>query len=287
MTRASKEYFFSTSDGLSLFYREYPGAAAVPVLCLPGLTRNSRDFAALAERLDSHFPVLTPDLRGRGRSAYDPTWQNYHSGTYLSDVLQLLEHAAIRRVSIIGTSLGGILAMLLGASGKIVVESIVLNDVGPEVDPRGLARISQYVGKSAPVSDWKETTAQVRSTYGAALPGMSGDEWDAYARRSYREDGRGVPVLDMDSNIAEAVRAASAGAPAPDLWRLWPLLKSIPILAIREEHSDVLSQHTLERMKREKPDLQQLVVPNRGHAPTLDEPQCQAAIRAFLAGLPQ
>jgi pimeloyl-ACP methyl ester carboxylesterase len=277
--------FYSTADGLRLFYRDYAGTNPMPVLCLPGLTRNARDFSGLAESLSPRYRVLTPDLRGRGRSAWDPNWTNYHPGTYLTDVLALLAHAQIDRLIIVGTSLGGILAMLIGASLPQRVAGIVLNDVGPEVATDAVARISQYVGRSAPVKNWSEAADQARATYGAALPDFSDKDWLGYAHRSYSENTEGVPVLDMDPKIGDAVRAASGAGPAPDLWPLWITLRSMPMLAIRGEHSDVLTGATLARMAQEHPNLQTLIVPNRGHAPTLEEDLCIAGIERFLTSI--
>jgi pimeloyl-ACP methyl ester carboxylesterase len=277
------DIFYSSADGLRLFYRDYAGGAqSIPVLCLPGLTRNSRDFAGLAEVLSPRHRVLTPDLRGRGRSAWDPHWQNYHPGTYVGDVRALIAHAQLDRFVIVGTSLGGILAMLIAASSPQRVAGIVLNDVGPEVAPDAVARISQYVGRNAPVKNWHEAAEQARATYGAALPDYSNEDWLGYARRGYSENSAGIPVLDMDPKIGDAVRAAAGAGPAPDLWPLWTALRSIPMLAIRGEHSDVLSRATLTRMAQEHPGMETLTVPNRGHAPTLDEGVCIAAIERFL-----
>lgn len=285
MSAEVQDHFYTSADGLSLYYREYAGRSPFTVVCLPGLTRNSRDFAALAGRLAPRYRVLAPDLRGRGRSAYDATWQNYHPGTYVADVLALLKAAQVTRVALVGTSLGGLLAMILGATQRPLVAGIVLNDIGPVVDPEGLARISRYVGLAPPVGSWKEAVAQVRSTYGAALPTFTDADWERYARQSFHEDARGIPVLDMDPMIGEAVRSAAGTGPAPDLWPMWAALAGIPVLAIRGETSDILSAATLERMAREHPGMQSLTVAQRGHAPTLDEPEAAAAVEAFLASL--
>jgi pimeloyl-ACP methyl ester carboxylesterase len=274
--------FFSTADGLRIFYRDYTGKHSIPILCLPGLTRNSRDFSLLAERLSPRYRVLTPDLRGRGRSDWDPLWHRYHPGTYVADLLALLQHAQVSRFVIIGTSLGGILGMLIAASLQQRVAGLILNDVGPEVSRDAVSRISQYVGRSAPVRNWNEAADQARATYGNALPEYTHEDWLRYARRSYSEDSLGIPTLDMDPRIGDAARAASGTGPTPDLWPIWATLRSIPLLTIRGENSDVLSAATLARMAAEMPELQTLIVANRGHAPTLDEPVCIDAIERFL-----
>lgn len=284
MKRTVEERTYRSNDGLTLYCRDFPGAQP-PVVCLPGVTRNSRDFDSLAPHLNARHRVLTPDLRGRGRSAWDPDWRNYHPGTYVGDVLALLDHTGIQRAVIVGTSLGGIVGMLMAVAHAQRLAGLVLNDIGPEVDPRGLARISRYVGALPPVRSWREAAEQARTIYGEALPDFTPEDWERYARRAYREDERGVPRPDMDPMVGEAARRGSGSGPAPDLWPAWSALQRIPVLAIRGERSDILSPATFERMAREKPDLVRLTVVNRGHAPTLEEPACLQAIDRFLAEL--
>ena len=223
------ERYFSSADGLRLFYRDFApqtAPARLPVLCLPGLTRNSRDFIHVAERIRRDRRVLCADLRGRGRSQHDPVWQNYHPGTYLTDIGLLLRDAGVERCVLLGTSLGGILSMLLAAMNPGLVAGVILNDVGPEVAPEGLARIAAYVGRATPPQTWDEAVATVRATYEIAMPGLSHEQWQAYARRSY-SDVDGTPRLDMDPMIGEAVRSAPAAA-APDLWPLYAALHPCP-----------------------------------------------------------
>ena len=277
------EYWFESQDGLKLFSRVYegPGAAAPVVLCLHGLTRNSRDFEDLATHLAARYRVIVPDVRGRGLSARDPNSNNYQIPVYLADLQRLLAGLGAARVAIVGTSMGGLMAMVLAATQPALVAGIVLNDVGPEVDPRGLERIRGYVGKSPPVGDWAGAIAQVRMVYGSAWPGLDDARWEKLARASYRADAHGVPQADSDPRIAEPLKDTSKAA--PDLWPLWGAIAKVPMLAIRGALSDVLSEATLERMGREKRDLRSLTVANRGHVPLLDEPECLAAIDAFLA----
>ncbi len=280
-----QDRYFASNDGLRLHYRDYAAAepGRVPVLCLPGLTRNCRDFETVAPRIQRTRRVLCADLRGRGLSQHDPNWQNYHPGTYVTDVARLLADAGVPRVIILGTSLGGILAMLVAATTPQVLVGVILNDVGPEVAAEGLRRISTYVGKSPQVGSWAEAAMQAKATYGLAWPDASDDDWMNFARRSYTEV-EGMPRLAMDPMIGEAVRAAPAGA-APDLWPVFGALKPIPTLALRGAISDVLSQQTFDRMATEKPDLVRVTVAGRGHPPMLDEPVSVAAIDAFLARL--
>jgi len=282
MPKPYAEIDWQSHDGLRLYARDYagPAADAPTVLCLHGLTRNSRDFEDLAPHLAKSYRVIVPDLRGRGFSERDPQWRNYHPGTYVQDVLALLAAADAPRVVVIGTSLGGMLAMMLGYGHRPRIAGIILNDVGPEFDPVGLERIKQYAGRLAPVRTWPEAVAQLRAVYGDAWPGLTADRWAVLARRGYRANAAGVVEVDADPNIGEALRAAPAVM--VDLWPLWKALADLPTLAIRGANSDILSAATFARMKSENPALRQLVVADRGHVPLLDEPECLAAIDEFL-----
>lgn len=279
------EYWFDSKDGLRLFSRVYaaPAADASVVLCLHGLMRNSRDFDDLALHLAPRYRVIVPDARGRGFSARDPNFNNYQIPVYVQDVLTLLSGLGAPRVRVIGTSMGGLMAMVLAAIEPRLVSGIVLNDIGPEVEARGLERIRGYAGKTAAVGSWAEAIAQLRGLYEVAWPGLTDERWERIARLSYRENAQGVPEVDADPLISEPLQNTSAVA--PDLWPLWKTLR-LPMLAIRGATSDILSPATLERMQREKPDLKVITVANRGHAPILDEPECLAAIDEFLAAVP-
>lgn len=285
MTVASTDYFYNSRDGLRLYCGLYaarrPGG--LPVLCLPGLTRNSRDFVALAAHLSERHEVITADLRGRGRSAWDPDPTRYHLMTYVADVWSLLDSRQVSRVVVVGTSLGALIGMAMAAMRPDRTAGVVLNDAGPEIDPAGLRRIAGYAGKLPPVSSWAEAAAQAKSVYGLALPGLSDADWLDYAHRGYRENAAGVPVPDMDPRIADAFKNSPTAA--PDLWPLYAQIKSVPMLVIRGALSDLLSAATVVRMAREKPELQHITVANRGHTPLLNEPECLAAIDAFLVQL--
>ena len=283
---AAAEYWFDSQEGLRLFSRVYagPSAGAAVVVCLHGLMRNSRDFEDLAPHLAARYRVIVPDVRGRGFSARDPNFNNYEIPVYLNDLLLLLTGLGVGRARIIGTSMGGLMAMVLGVMQPQLVAGIVLNDVGAELDPQGLERIRGYAGKSAPVRSWEEAVADVRGIYGSVWPGLSDERWQRIARLSYRASAQGVPEADADPLIAEPFRDPKTGA--PNLWPLWGALAKVPILAIRGAHSDILNAATLARMQHEKPDLEVLEVANRGHAPMLDEPECLAAIDEFLARAP-
>ena len=281
---AAAEYWFDSQDGLRLFSRVHAGPRGDSdvVLCLHGLMRNGRDFEELAPRLARRCRVIVPDVRGRGLSARDPDFNNYKIPVYLQDTLALLAGLGAPRITVIGTSMGGLMGMLLAVTQPGLVGRLVLNDIGPEVDLQGLERIRGYAGKSAPVGSWEEAVAQVRSTYGTAWPDLSDARWEKIARLSYRANAQGLPEEDADPRIAEPLRNTSSAT--PDLWPLWGALAPLPILVIRGARSDILSAATLERMQREKPSgLKVLTVANRGHAPLLDEPECLAAIDEFLA----
>jgi pimeloyl-ACP methyl ester carboxylesterase len=284
-TTSYEETYWSGKDGLSLYARVYETSAPTgsAVLCLHGLTRNSRDFEDLAPHLAAHYRVIVPDMRGRGRSAQDPNPQNYQPMVYVEDILALLDALNAPRVAIIGTSMGGMLAMMLGVGHRNRVAGLVLNDMGPEVDSKGLERIKGYAGRLPAPKDWDDAVAQTKVMFGDAWPGLGADRWATLTRRAYSEDAAGVPKIEADPKIGEVLRAAPAAA--ANFWPFWNALRGIPMLAIRGATSDILSAATLARMKTENPDLELLEVANRGHAPLLDEPECIAAIDAFLAGL--
>jgi len=282
---AFTEHFFQSGDGLDLYYRQFGKRGADPhqhsVLCLPGLTRNSRDFESLARDLARRYHVLTPDLRGRGRSAYDANWHNYNPTRYVEDAFRLLDQTGVQRCVIVGTSLGGLLAMVMGALQPQRFAGLVINDIGPVLDDAGVTRIRSYAGKLPRVSSWEEAGAQAKLVHGAAFPDLDDEAWLAFARRTYRQDD-GVWRPDVDPNIARAFGDASATA--PDLWPIFGQL-ALPMLVIRGALSDLFSEQTLQRMRDMHRDLRALTVANRGHTPTLDEPACREAIDRFLGEL--
>jgi pimeloyl-ACP methyl ester carboxylesterase len=280
------EHLVPLRDGLRMYCREYGRAEAgrPAVLCLPGLTRNCRDFDSVARWLAPRHRVLTPDLRGRGRSDYDEVWRNYQPMTYAQDVGELLAALDAPRVVLLGTSLGGLIAMILALLQPARLAAVLLNDIGPQVEPAGLARIASYVGALPPVTTWQEAAAQAKRVNGLALPDYTDEDWLRLARATYRDDGGGRPLLDMDPRIGDAARQPPDGPP-PDLWMLFRALRPVPTAVLRGELSDILSNETVERMRAEKPDLRVTIVRGRGHAPTLDEPDSRAAIENLLAAI--
>ncbi len=282
-----RDLFCTSHDRrLRLYGRAY-GSADAPrtIMCLHGLTRNSSDFEALAPRLAAAgHQVLAFDQRGRGRSQWDPESANYRTDVYAQDMLSALEQLGVARAVLIGTSMGGLMSMLMAATAPARVTGMVINDVGPQVEPRGLDRIRAYVGKRPPPASWEDAARTVAETNALAFPDYGPEDWLAFARRAYVEDAEGRLTAAYDPAIAAGLGAS--GAAAPDLWPLWDALAAFPILAIRGELSDLLSASTLEQMAEQHPGLQTTVVPSRGHAPMLDEPAALEAIDSFLASLP-
>jgi pimeloyl-ACP methyl ester carboxylesterase len=280
--RGFRDGTLKTTDGLNLSYREYGSriSKATPVLCLPGLTRNAKDFHAIATKLAPSRRVLSLDARGRGRSDYDPKFSNYNLVTEVGDVLALISAAFDRPCIILGTSRGGLAAMILCGVRPAMLAGVVMNDIGPVLEPKGLERIVDYLGIAPdPLETWDDAVAAMKASNAAEFPGLSEDDWLAWAHRSFRaEDGK--PVLDYDIKLRDAV-LENAG-PAPEMWPQFRAMADIPTLVLRGENSDLLSAKTVEDMRRAKPDLTAVTVKGRGHVPFLDEPEAMAAITGFL-----
>lgn len=277
--------YWSSKDGLRLHYRDYPatdGSSALPILCLPGLTRNARDFATVADRLAGGRRIITVDLRGRGESekAKDPL--SYVPATYLEDVSALIEQAGFDRFILFGTSLGGILSMLISATMPGKVAGVLLNDIGPAIDPAGLVRIRGYVGRSGSYPTWLHAARSLAEVHAIAYPDYTLDDWLDMAKRLCRLTQAGRIVADYDSAISEPFKVPGNES-AGDLWPLIDALKPIPSLLVRGGLSDILSAGTADRMQAELPLLERIDLPNIGHAPTLFEPECEAAIDRLLA----
>jgi pimeloyl-ACP methyl ester carboxylesterase len=285
-----QERCWASGDGLSLFARDYAtggGSTALPVVCLHGLTRNSRDFedvAPLLARLGRR--VLVPDMRGRGLSDWDPEPARYAPRTYVQDVLALLETLGIDRAVFIGTSMGGIITMAMADSAPERIAAAVVNDVGPVVAPEGIARIKSYVGGTSAIADWTGAREYVRLTNQAAFPDFVSEDWDRFARRLFREVD-GVPRLDYDPGIALQLRRDLYKAPDAEAWDLFRILATgRPTLLIRGDLSDLLSPEIAARMREVAPEMQQVDVARVGHAPMLTEPEAVQALRSFLAQVP-
>lgn len=272
-------------DGLTLSARIYDGDRAhAPVLCLPGLTRNARDFEDLAAAIAPERRVICPDLRGRGHSDYAPDPATYTPPHYLGDVLALLDGLGIARCVAIGTSLGGLLTMMLGGLDPARLTGVVLNDIGPEIDPAGLARIRGYVGVAARFADWDDAARALTQAQADIYPGFAHSDWVRLARRSMRQGPAGV-VFDYDMAIARPFDDDGA-TPAPDLWPLFDALATVPVTVVRGARSDILSAATALAMQARHPGLELVTVADVGHAPTLDEPPARDAIHRLLDRVP-
>ena len=287
MSEFSDQYWTSR-DGLKLHYRDYPaadqagGADRPPVLCLPGLTRNARDFENLARHLAAGWRVICPDMRGRGDSAYSKDSATYNPLQYIEDVGLLLDQAEISRFVAVGTSLGGLMTLLLAANAPGRIAAAVLNDIGPEVEAAGLERIGSYVGQGRTFPTWMHAARAVEESHGESFPEFDVADWLGLAKRTMTVGSNGRIVFDYDMKIAEPFKQPNGAAP-PDLWPTLGGLADKPVLLIRGALSDVLSAATLERMQQALPQAEVLTLPRVGHAPTLDEPDCVAAIDRLLA----
>lgn len=283
-----EDRFIRNADGLNLFARDYAPQGAprgLPVLCLHGLTRNSADFEGIAPNIaQMGRRVIVPDVRGRGRSDYDPQSSRYQPVIYAQDTLAIMESLNIECAVFLGTSMGGIMTMLLAALAPSCVAAAILNDIGPVLDPRGLARIGGYVGKGGDVSSFEELAANLRATQGAAFPDFGDAQWLGFARRVGKIQPDGRIGFAYDPAIADTFAKPSA-AP-PDLSAYFAALAAKPVLVLRGALSDLLSTDGVETMRQIKPDLVSVEVPRVGHAPTLEEPAAKTAIADFLRLVP-
>lgn len=279
-----RDIHFTSADGLALYGRDYPAQSGkTPLLCLAGLTRNVRDFEPLARWLGGERRIITMDCRGRGRSDYAPDPATYRPDVELADALRLLDTLAIERVNVIGTSRGGIIAMIMAAQAPQRLNGVLLNDVGPVIEKASLHRIRSYLGKAVSFANWEEAAAALQRNH-PGFESLSAAEWLDYARRVFIErDGR--ISNDYDPRLAEAFPTDEEieNAPSPDLWPLYDALRPLPVAVLRAEHSDLLSEATVAEMRRRHPLLAAHTIKGRGHVPFLDEPDAQAVIKTWLS----
>ena len=269
---------------LSLYARRYGGGDKTPAICIPGLTRNAKDFEELAPKLAAGGrDAVAVTLRGRGASDYDQDYLNYHPLTYRDDVLKVLDHLGWAEAIFVGTSLGGITTMLTNEAAPERVKAAILNDVGPDLAEEGIMRIAGYVGKGGdPAKTIEEAAARIKAINAVAFPNASDEEWITFAKRTFKQNDAGEWILDYDANIA---RAFAEAGPAPDLWPAFESLKSTPTLVIRGAISDLLTPPIIEKMRGVHANFQYAEVPNIGHAPMMTEPAAWEAINSFLATL--
>ncbi len=275
--------WFWSLDGLRLHYRDYAGPANRPaLLCLPGLTRNARDFETFAARHAGTWRVIAADLRGRGESAYAKDSLSYVPLTYLQDIGALLRAARVERFVGVGTSLGGLLTMLLTATQRGAIAGAILNDIGPIVEAAGQARLRANVGRSSSWPSWLHAARDLHARNAAVHPDWQIADWLGFAKRLCRLTPTGRIVFDYDARLAEPFRLPGGDA-GLDLWTGFDALAGLPVLSLRGELSDVLTAATQAAMAARHPGLLAAVVPRTGHAPTLAEPEAVAAVDALLA----
>ncbi len=273
---------FTTSDGLSLAYRD--DGAGLAVLCLPGLTRNGLDFDPIVAAFGSRLRLIRLDLRGRGASQHDPAYLNYNILTEARDALELLDVLGLERAVVFGTSRGGMIAMALAAFAPQRLAGVILNDIGPEIDPAGIARIMTYLGVLPAGSDLDAAAEAMAQGQAAQFPGVSAAQWRRHLARNWYEAPGGL-ALRYDPRLRDAVTELASSSTAVNLWPWFDALAGVPLLTLRGANSDLLSPETAAEMRARRPDMAFTEVADRGHTPFLDEPQATAAIDAFLKEL--
>jgi pimeloyl-ACP methyl ester carboxylesterase len=278
-----KDIYYQSPDGLTLYARDYDlNRSDHCILMMHGLSRNSADFADLADILAPNYRLIVVDQRGRGKSEYDSNTGNYNPGVYVQDMFALLDQLNIDKVTLIGTSMGGLMSMIMSAMQPGRINAVVMNDIGPVVNPAGLERIKGYVGKTTPASNWDEAVEQCKVLAAPEFPDFSDEDWLKFAKALYKEDESGCPVLAYDPAISEPMQNDQATAVPPDLWPAFEAMKDIPLLLVRGRTSDILATDCVEEMQRRKPDMQFIELANRGHAPILNEAPAVEAIQNFL-----
>jgi pimeloyl-ACP methyl ester carboxylesterase len=277
-----RDGYWWSNDGLRLHYRDYPGPAdRPPIICIPGLTRNARDFEGVAARLGGSWQVICVELRGRGESAYAKDPMTYVPLTYLQDMEALIRELALERFILFGTSLGGLITMLLATSERPRIAGALINDIGPVLDERGLERIRSYVGRTQSWPTWLHAARHFAQMLPEVYPDWTLEQWLILAKRLCKLGPGGRIGFDYDMRIAEPFRIPG-GATGFDLERAFSGLQGIPSLVVRGQLSDLLSPATVERMIAAVPDMQAVTIPAVGHAPTLDEPEAIQAIDRLL-----
>jgi pimeloyl-ACP methyl ester carboxylesterase len=285
---AGHSLFVSAQDGLRLHVRAHGARTdrALPVVCLPGLARTTADFDTLAVALasDRERPrrVLALDYRGRGKSDYDRKPANYNLQVELADVLSVLTALGIGRAAFVGTSRGGILTMLLAVARPTAIAGCVLNDIGPVIDLEGLMRIKGYVGKLPALASFPAAAEALKRRFGSHFPKWGDDDWLAFARATFKEDG-GRLVVDYDPKLATTLEAVGPARPLPTLWNEFDALGGVPVMVIRGANSDILSAATVEGMRKRRRALEVLEVPEEGHAPRLAGAPTIDRIAGFIA----
>jgi pimeloyl-ACP methyl ester carboxylesterase len=281
--------FYTSRDDIRLHVKDYQPhcpSDKLPVICLPGLSRNARDFDRLANFLASHEAgarrVVAFDYRGRGLSAYDPNWENYNIVTEAEDVVAGLTVLGIEHGIFVGTSRGGLITMVLAATRPTAIKGVVLNDIGPAIDGSGLMQIRAYLTHPPKPSNWAEAVESQKALMGKSFPAFSEDDWKHEARCRYQEVD-GVIMADYDPKLANTMKAMDAGARLPTAWPQFGGLRKVPLMTIRGENSNILSQKTLMQMSEVHKDLEIMVVEGQGHAPALHTGDIPEKIARFAS----
>ena len=284
--RNYREIRYRGDDGLELYARDYANdGARLTLLCLHGLTRNSADFEHVAAEVAADCRVVVPDQRGRGQSQWDSNPDNYTLTRYVADMFTLIGQLGLRCIVPIGTSMGGLISMMMANTQPSVFRGLVLNDIGPEIAPAGLARIKGHVGKAGPVKTWGEAADAVAKTNAVAFPGYGRQDWKRWARRTYAKNSAGELQLLYDPAIAEQLADPGEDTAPPDTWALFDGLNHLPVLIFRGALSDILDEDCCARMQRRHPGMTLITLPGVGHAPMLDEPDAIRHLRIFLNGI--
>jgi pimeloyl-ACP methyl ester carboxylesterase len=279
------EGYWTSADGLRLHYRDYAGAATrAPLLCIAGLTRNARDFEPLVDLLGGKRRIIAVDLRGRGESAYATDPMSYAIPVYLQDVDLLLRALSLKSFIAVGTSLGGLVSMFLASTWNKQMKGLILNDVGPDIDAKGLDRIGNYVGQARNFDTWMHAARSLAEAQGAIYPDFRIEDWLRIAKRICKLSGNGRIIFDYDMKIAEPFKQAPSGA-EPDLWPFYEALGTKPVLILRGEKSDILTKSVAAKMTRRLPNAKLVTVPRVGHAPSLEEEAAQQAIAEFVSSI--
>jgi len=273
--------FFTTSDGKRLYYTDTGPEGARPILCLAGLTRNSDDFSFVAPHL-ADYRLIALDSRGRGQSEYDADYLNYNVLREGHDAIELLDHLGLDKVTVLGTSRGGLIAMALAAGQPARLTAVVLNDIGPVVGAGGIARIMDYVGKKPKAKTLDQAAIDMKAALEHEFPGVPLEVWRQQVAFQYQEGPGGLELRYDGAALHKALLEQGATGATPDMWMFFEALAKLPLAVVRGANSDILSHDTLEEMKRRHPGLIAAEVPDRGHPPFLDEPEALAAIRALL-----
>jgi pimeloyl-ACP methyl ester carboxylesterase len=280
----AEDRFTTSQDGLKLHTVEYGNrhSSRLPVVCLPGLTRNADDFTEVATALAEHRRVLALDYRGRGRSDYDPNPENYTIPVETNDVIGVTTGLGANPAIFVGTSRGGMIAMTIAAIKPELIAGVVLNDIGPVVETGGILRIKGYVGKLGDPASFREGAKILKHLAADQFPKMSDADWLSAARRGWREED-GKLVATYDPELERSLAAISIDKPFPTLWPQFDAMAQVPVMIVRGENSDILSAETVAAMRARRPDIEVIEVPDQGHAPLLAEPYTIGPIVAFAA----